>query len=690
MSKRKVYFADLTHTAQGISAATFPLGISFVVSYARQQLWKEFDFELFKFPANLDQALKEETPAILCFSNYSWNFELAYRFASLAKARYPALVTVFGGPNFPVTEEEKIEFLKNRPMIDFYIELEGELGFVNLTEYLMKYGFNINKLKSESAAPRNTNYVVGDRLVSGLTERIKDINIIPSPYLTGVLDKFFKLPLTPMIETTRGCPFSCTFCADGMTMKNKVYRFNHERTREELYYIARNIKNIDELIITDLNFAMYQEDLETAKVIAEIQRQYKYPVLISASAGKNKPQRVIEVAAILKGSWTLGASVQSTDPEVLKAIKRSNISSDAYRELIDYGNSLKNSKTHTEIILGLPGDTKQKHFECLRFGIENNVNNVRMYQAMLLRGTEMASKFTREKYGLITKFRTIPGCIGIYEIFGEQQPVAEIEEIIIGSNTLSVEDYVDCRVMNLIVETFHGNAVFEEAFAMVRSIGASAFDCLLYVKEHPELYSPKIKEILKSFIEETSLDLYDSFEQANHYVLIPEIIDKYIGGELGINELLVHRAHLFNEFEDICNLLFRAVEETLKQKNLLTQKVNEYLEELRIFTIARKRDIFTDTQMDMRLSFRYDFEAIRAAGYKIDPDRFPVSEEPIEFHFFHGEDQKKHIENQKSIYKNTPSGLGRLIQRSNLKLMYRNFEKCTESIGGEPHLATMR
>lgn len=43
---------------------------------------------------------------------------------------------------------------------------------------------------------------------------------------------------------------------------------------------------------------------------------------------------------------------------------------------------------------------------------------MRMFQAMLLRGTEMADRHTRATYGLRTKFRTIPGCVGNYDLFG--------------------------------------------------------------------------------------------------------------------------------------------------------------------------------------------------------------------------------------------------------------------------------
>ena len=171
---------------------------------------------------------------------------------------------------------------------------------------------------------------------------------------------------------------------------------------------------MSELSITDLNFGMYKQDVITANAIAEIQKNYNYPTIISATVGKNMPERTIRVAKILKG-WTMGAAIQSTDHNVLKAVKRSNISKSAYQKLIDFGNSQKSDKTHTEIILALPGDTKEKQLESLKIGIDNNVKNLRMYQAILLPGTEMASRETRKKYGLKTKFRIRPGCIGGYK-----------------------------------------------------------------------------------------------------------------------------------------------------------------------------------------------------------------------------------------------------------------------------------
>jgi len=674
--KRKIYFADLTHTAQGISAATFPLGISFVVSYAVKELGNEFDFRLFKFPIVLEEALREAPPAMLCLSNYSWNLELAYTMATLAKQRIPGLIVVFGGPNFPLVDTERLDYLKHRPTMDFYVQIEGEVGFVDLIRKLTACGFDAARLKSSGEKVLNTSYIADGKLVSGGLERIRDINVIPSPYLTGILDPFFDMPLVPMLETARGCPFSCTFCSDGVTIKNKVSRFTDERTHMELEYIADRVRRVDEIIITDLNFGMYKEDLDTCRLIADLQEKRGWPVLVKGSAGKNRPERTIEAATILKGSWVIGAAIQSSDDDVLKAIKRSNISSDAFRRFIEYGNSLgKDSQTYSEIIVGMPGDTKEKHFESLNFGVKNGVNSLRMYQAMMLCGTEMASLATRAAWQLQTRFRTIPGCVGIYDFFGERHSIAEIEEIIVGSKTMPFDDYIDCRVMNLIIETFYNNALFEEVFALLKHRGIPVFDCLLQVKNHPEWFSPGIRVIISDFIEQTSKDLYPTMEEARSIVLTPEIIDKYIGGELGINELLVSKARLYSEMGAISKVLFAAARECLNSAGRLSRASENYLAELERFNLLRKRDAITCADQKYSGKFSYDFKAIAKLGYEVDPDAMGLMRRPVKYTFYHDESQRHHLANQIEIYSSTPIGIGRLIQRSNLKLIYRRFKE---------------
>ena len=67
-------------------------------------------------------------------------------------------------------------------------------------------------------------------MVSGkLLPRMVNLDRIPSPYLIGMMDKFFDEYLTPMIQTARGCPYSCTFCHDGLPYMTKYQRFSIDR-----------------------------------------------------------------------------------------------------------------------------------------------------------------------------------------------------------------------------------------------------------------------------------------------------------------------------------------------------------------------------------------------------------------------------------------------------------------------------
>ena len=111
----------------------------------------------------------------------------------------------------------------------------------------------------------------------------------------------------------------------------------------------------------------------------------------------------------------------------------------------------------------------------------------------------------------------------------------------------------------------------------------------------------------------------------------------------------------------------------VREKGLLTPAIKDYLAQLLRFTVLRKKDPFTNTDAVTSSAFTYDFQAVENAGYGIDPDDLPTFDTPTELYFFHDEDQRRHIANQLRIYSNTPVGLGRLIQRSNLKLMYRKF-----------------
>jgi len=672
--KNQVYLADLTHTENGIMSLTFPLGTAFVATYAKYVLSDQFDFRLFKFVDRLTQAISESPPRVLAISNYSWNLELGYKLSTWAKRQHPNLIVVFGGPNFPVEADEKLKFLRQRSAIDVYIENEGEVGFAALLRKFEEYDFDITTFKRSGESVGNCTYLNGSELIEGGITRIKDVNDVPSPYLTGILDEFFDLPLTPMVETTRGCPFTCSFCADGLVTKNKVVGFHGDRVRDELYYIAERIKNIDEVYITDLNFGMYRQDLETAQTIANVQSEFNWPARILATTGKNRPDRIIEVAALLKGSWITGPAIQSSNQEVLKNVKRSNISVEAYREFSAFMKSQdKEALTFTEIILGLPGDTKETHFESLRYGIDNRLTKLKSFQAMLLTGTDMASKETRDKFELVGKFRISAGGVGIYKFGEEVTPVAENHEIIVASKDMSFEDHLSCRVMHLLLEAYYNQSQFEEIFAAMRTMALSEFDFLKYIHDHEELYTKRVKEIIDRYISAMKENLFDSSEEAQAFATSPDRVNQYVSGELGFNELVECNSLLYFEMEETLEVLLKALHMYLTEKGLLTVSVQDYFSQLGNLILCKKKEI-NKPELLIEQSFNYDFESIDDLNYMVDPRSVSRTDQPICFKFSHTREQQNLINNGLGLYKNHPDGIGRLLYGSNLQKMYRTFQ----------------
>ena len=672
---RNIYNADLTHTGNGTMALTFPLGNSYVVSYAKKILGDDLNFRLFKYQDRLSQAILDDPPLVLALSNYCWNIELGYTLIKWAKSLNPNLVVVLGGPNFPTQASEKKNFFKLRPYVDFYIESEGEIAFVNLLQELKEYDFNVKALKKTQVNIANCSYMIGEQLIEGKIERIRDVNLIPSPYLNGLLDEFFdpKLSLIPMLETNRGCPFSCTFCADGISFKNKVYSYDTQRVKEELNYVYNHVKNMDELRFSDLNFGMFKQDEETAQHIAELQSNYSWPKLIRASLGKNKPDRITKIANILNGTLVMGASQQSSDVDVLKNIKRSNISGEAYGKLLKFMNETnKNAKTYTEFILGLPGDSMEKHFMSLKHGVDNQVNTIRMFQAILLSGTEMATPEVRQKFELLTKYRVITGCVGKYQFGKKNIPVTEIEEIIVGSKDLTFDDYVSCRVMDLIIETFHNNALFEEFFLGLQKLGIPEFECLVYIFEHSELYTHKMKDIISSYIKATKEGLYDTYEEALEKSVQPVRFEQHLSGEIGSLELVEHKAQLYYQLKDLVSVLLSTANTFMKKKGKLTEATADYFEQLGNYIICAKSNI-TKPELEIIENFNYNWVSINKLNFDVDPIKIKRTDNKMAYKFFNSAEQKKQIINALNIHPNHPNGAP-MIYQQNLKKLYRNCD----------------
>jgi radical SAM superfamily enzyme YgiQ (UPF0313 family) len=449
-------------------------------------------------------------------------------------------LSVFGGPNFPVDIKSQENFMSKNNEIDIYVPIEGEIGFSNIIEKSLA-SFSKNEFRQtilseniDGCIMRETNH----NLRYNSVIRSKTLDEIPSPYLTGLLDKFFDGKLTPMLQTNRGCPFQCSYCVDGNTDVNIVNRFSVERTAQEIEYISSHVPTqTNSLIIADLNFGMMPTDSKTCDAIANAQKKYNYPKQISASTGKNSKNRIIDAIGRVNGALRLWLSVQSTEPVVLKNVHRENISTD---QMLALQPAIKKYKlpTVSEIIIGLPGDTYQRCIKTFQDLMHAQVDECSAYTLMLINGSELNTPTEREKWGFKTKFRVLPRD---FVKLKNGRKILEVEEVVIASNTLSFTEYLDIRLLSF--SYFQTNQLgYAPIMKFLKENEIDLFKLFHEPVKNLKSLPENIQLIFKKFINSTKEELWDSPEDIEEYFQDDKNFEKLVTEELGINIIQFHQA----------------------------------------------------------------------------------------------------------------------------------------------------
>lgn len=672
---RRVWLCDLTYTQQTVAADTIPMAIGCMAMYAETVLDLPEPIRLFKYPEDLCEALDTEgAPDVIGLSNYCWNTRLSLAFAALIKKHHPECVTVMGGPHYPVVEPEQIEFLAAHPAIDFYVVKEGEVAFAQLLEALEDSNFDIPAVQRAGVTSVHALEPDGTPHMNRIVDRIVDLNDIPSPYTAGRLDKFFDGRLMPLLQTNRGCPFSCTFCVEGSSYYSKVRKYTTDRVQDDVSYIGQRMADTrgeqtrNDLFIADSNFGMYPDDIDTAKALKQTRDDHGWPEYINVATGKNKKERVIETAKIIDGALRLSGSVQSLDDRVLENVKRQNISSE---QLVELGLAAQSAgvNSYSEIILGLPGDSREAHFETIRKVMDAGFNIILPWQLMLLPGSEMGTKTSIKHFGMKTQFRVLPRCFGNYETLGENIIVAEVEEVCIASDTLPFEDYLECRRLNLFIAIFNNDAVFSNFLKLLRQLDIKAFRWIEIMMQ-AEL-SDDLQTLMQEFRDATVNELWEEREALEKFTSDAETIDKYIAGDIGYNILYVHRTKaITRHIAALCELAQTAAYKLLAENGIDDPRIFTFVDDSFAYHTARVSNIF-DHQDDIpEVVLSYDMATVENEPSLDDLDTYRY-DAPRRFRFELSDEQRATIFRFLEVFGGGPVGIGRILSRVFVRKLYR-------------------
>ncbi len=530
----RIYLADLGHNLLTYSSDVYPLGVANLAMWAKSHVKTDqpLEISIFKEPQDLKAALDLSPPDVLGLSNYAWNQRLTRQFAQYAKAKDSQTMTVLGGPNWPLTVEEQEEFVRDVSEIDVFVEgstYEGEVAFGALIQRFSDVGGQRTGVLEEPPAGCVLINSQGEFKKGEAVQRITDLDEIPSPYLSGLLDPFFETGYFPLIQITRGCPFTCQFCNSSVAGNSRVYAHSVENVKADLLYIAQRVKPELTLCTADDNFGMFKRDEEIADYIRFLQDTQNWPKYIRTTTGKNSAERIIRVMRTVRGAMPMTAAVQSMNPEVLANIKRDNIKISDYIEIQDELKS-QGMQSYGELILCLPGETKDSFMGAVKSFLDAGSQRVSAHQLMLLHGAPLANPETRAKYGFETRFRVVARNIGNYT--GE--PVVEIEEMVVATPTLSYQDYIQCRIFHLLLTIFHYEGNYEELFEYAKSRGLTVFDLVTSLQERLDHAPAAFRKVIEDFVRESEEELFDTAEAcvAWSHKNYDSLVDGTLGGNL--------------------------------------------------------------------------------------------------------------------------------------------------------------
>lgn len=394
---------------------------------------------------------KYENPALLSFSTYFWNFNQSIQVARLAKKKFPNVPIIFGGPMAPLTEDETKDFFERYPFVDITVSGEGEIVFSDILLALITGG-DIGTVPGICYRDSKNKILVFNKRRPYIT----DLSVLPSPYLDGTFDDLFeKYPNAftgAIFETNRGCPFSCTYCYWGGP-DSRVSVFSLERICAELDWISKH--KIKYISGADANFGILIRDIEIAKYIAKLNKETTYPEYLAINWTKNSSEKIFDMAEVLSSSsvkFMITASLQSHNPDTLKAVKRSNINYAVLSELIGEARG-KNYDIYSEIILGLPLETYQSFVNGIREILVNSLNYYfNLYYCYLIPSTQMARPDYIEKYQIETR-----RCIVSFERTEDMEnAVSEYEDIVVSTSTMSIEEWKKSFTFGYFIKALYG------------------------------------------------------------------------------------------------------------------------------------------------------------------------------------------------------------------------------------------
>ena len=376
-----------------------------------------------------------EHPDVVCVSCYIWNL-------SFVKELMADLIKILPGADFwaggPEVSYDAEKFLTENSEFKGVMVGEGEETFKELA------GYYVEKNPQDLKDMTGICYRDGDQIIHNGWRQIMDLSSIPFIYKD--LSEFKNRII--YYESSRGCPFSCSYCLSSI---DKKLRFRDTETvKKELQFFIDN--KVPQVKFVDRTFKCKHDH---AMAIWKYINEHDNGVTnfhFEISADLLREEELQEMSTMRPGLIQLEIGVQSTNPDTIKAIHRT-MDFEKLKGIVDRIHSFGNIHQHLDLIAGLP----YEDYDSFRHSF-NDVYALKPQQLQLgflkvLKGSHMM-EMCRE-YGIVYK---------------TQEPYE-----VLSTKWLDYDHVLKLKTVENMVEVYYNSGQFQNTLEYLEKFFPDAF-----------------------------------------------------------------------------------------------------------------------------------------------------------------------------------------------------------------------
>lgn len=400
----------------------------------------------------IQQLLLEIKPDVFAVSLYVWNYQISHTVAEWVKRTFPNCLIITGGPHQYFKHDAN--WFKKHWYIDASLpgESYGELCFQEILDnyknnkvdwnLVTDIRYPVGKSRMIASSPKHTtrsDKKLFDYNWSAWAEQqteIQDFIVYQQQHFPGSM-------MLGILETTRGCPYGCTYCDWGGGINTTVIKKDVSAVKRDID--ALKTCYLDFLYISDANFGMFDNrDVEIVRYLTKKSFWSKQKFKIGYGGFAKTENKLDNIKQIMKLDFDnnlshfkeIKISLQTLDPVVLKNMDRKNIGLD--KQLTVLSPLAKNKKLpiYAEIILGLPGMSLDKFYLDLNMLGEKKLA-ANFYEWILLPEAPAYAHDYRTRFGI----KTIVKSAG-----WANDEVNSQREVVVAGSEFSSNDYLQMLI----------------------------------------------------------------------------------------------------------------------------------------------------------------------------------------------------------------------------------------------------